>query len=164
MRASIFLMLMITPVTVSSDRPLSVCEVLSNPATYRGKIVSIRGAWITGPEQNYLGPYECAFKDKRPINDESAGIYLQVDQNPANESVADRESHRQADAVARARRRTAPSAIILMTVTGRFESRDSFIKGLTVWRRRQEAGYGHLGLWPTQLVYTRLSDIVMHSK
>ena len=64
----------------AEENVLTVCKVLSDPSRYHGQIISVRGVWINGPEQNYLTEPDCRLSAVVRAHFDTAGIYLTLDQ------------------------------------------------------------------------------------
>ncbi len=100
----------------------TLCEVVTNPDKYSGRVVEIRAVVETGFEVSLLVDNGC-----------SARVWLDI--ATAN---LDEEQYRRFDAYLRSNNRVA-------TVVGRFDH-------LGWFRRLQGDGFGHLGGWQSQMV------------
>ena len=148
----------ITP--INPTQPLTVCDVLKDLQEYRGKIVQIRGRW-NGP---ILEGRACA-PLKTGDYEWPSGVAIQFPSSRTlerEEPVAwalDQEAYNQ---IERERLQALEHTTeILATFIGRLDARE---EGLQILRRPDgdviTNGYGHLGVYPAQLVIATVKDLV----
>ncbi len=140
----------------SNPEPISVCELLENVTRYRSKMVSIRGVYWYGLRQSCPEPFVTdGHRWPSAVNLVDSGSPLL---EPGVASFAtDRQSWDQLDEVVLREARAGHREGIWVTVTGMIQAPASYLRedGQVV------GGYGHLGVFPAELVVERVSDILI---
>jgi len=145
---------------VGTDRPLTVCQILSSRAAYSGRRVTVRGRLVVGPEGSYLMGDGC----QPLVTDGYTWAATGIDVEAANSAPARSEhgSARPAE-IAAADLERAPQAVpggaIYVTLVGRFETRLHFQMILRGDGKTVPNGYGHLNSCPARMVYSEMKDV-----
>jgi hypothetical protein len=141
---------------------LTVCEVLTDLQKYRGKIIQIRGRWLgTSLDGRDCAPlrtgdymWESGIAIAMP-----SWLILEKEGTPATWSL-DQRAYDRAERELRLQA-TRYNRDIIVTFIGRLDARE---EGLVTFRGGDEKlhglGYGHLGVYPAQLVIVTVKDIV----
>lgn len=146
-------------VPINPVKPVTVCEVLGDLQKYRGKIIQIRGRWLG----TSLDGHECKPLRTGDYGWES-GIAIAEPDWPILETPATWTLDRKA--LDRAEQEMRLQAIrynkhVIVTFIGRLDARE---EGLQTFRggdgNLHGLGYGHLGVYPAQLVIATVRDIV----
>ncbi|MBN9658996.1 MAG: hypothetical protein J0H49_12505 [Acidobacteria bacterium] len=137
-----------------SSKPLSVCEVLADLQSYRGKVISVRGQLLRGEEGSYLTSDKCA----RPL--ETNGYTWK---NPIPLSLLPGSADIAVSAQSRERLIQASAntdKAVWVTYAGRLETRTSFEMVHRGDGQVVPYGYGHLNACPAELIFTEIRDVV----
>lgn len=144
-------------------QPITVCELLKNLASYRGKMVAVRGIYYYG-----LREPKCADELTTGGHRWPAAINLIGSPSPAPkpgaldftgeeavEFATDWTSWEKWGAVLLEQSRAGLRGEIWITVHGKVRARDRYVRpDGTV-----SPGYGHLGAFPAEIVVKRILDV-----
>lgn len=136
---------------VTQAMPITVCDWFKSPLAYRGKMVAITGVYWYGLRQSCAEPFVTAghawpsafyLTDSQAAAQRGTPVPFETDQRSLDE--LDRIEIREAKAGLR--------GAIWVKITGQIR---------TIVRDGQivVGGYGHLGVFPAELVVERVSDI-----
>jgi hypothetical protein len=140
---------------VTQALPITVCDLFKSPLAYRGKIVSITGVYWGGLRQSCVEPFVTAghawpsainLTDSQAAAQRGNPVPFETDYRSWDE--LDKTVIREAKAGLR--------GAIWVKMTGQ-------LRTLLGDDRSVVGGYGHLGVFPAELVVERVSDIEIKS-
>jgi hypothetical protein len=136
-------------------RPLmTICELLKNPSTYRGKLVTVTGIYWYGLREPCREPLVTGNRTWPTVIDFAHSDIL----GASGEAIAfatDSKSWDHLQLFVRQEARAGRREEIWVTVVGMFRAPESYVnKDGQVF-----GGYGHLGGYPAQLVLKTVLDI-----
>ena len=143
---------------------VTVCDILSKPLQFNGRMVTIRsrvegtdeGGWLTGNDcpgalvtDQHTWPSEIALVAW-------AGLH-----HPPVDFGFDADSERRANARYKELRTRAPDRCIVWTYTGLFETRTNWSESIAVYAdgTSKLIGFGHGGEAPGQLIIKSVDDV-----
>jgi hypothetical protein len=148
---------------VTRTEPLTVCQILSHRAAYRGLRVTVRGRLVATPEGTYLEGDGC----QPLITDGYTWATTAIDIQSAKPPLAvDHKSVKPAKTVLldlQLLQRAAPDGTLFVTLIGRFETTLHFVMVLRGDGKTVPNGYGHLNACPGQIIYDEMKDVTVVS-
>jgi hypothetical protein len=141
-------------IDATKQEAISVCELLRNIAAYRGKVVSIRGIYWYGLRAPCAEPLITkGHKWPSALNLAAADAPRRGGEFPP--LTTDLSSWNHLDEFVLREAKTGRRKEIWITVVGLVRAPTTYIRdnGAVV------GGYGHLGVFPAELVVQRISDI-----
>jgi hypothetical protein len=137
--------------------PIGVCELLKNITQYRDRIVAVRGIYWFGLRNSCSQPFVTG-EHTWP----SALNLVESDSPPTDATLSFRTNQKSWDALeafVRQQARAGNRAEIWVTVVGKVRAPATYIRG----KGRVVGGYGHLGVFPAELVVKDVSNVVLKS-
>jgi hypothetical protein len=151
---------------------VSVCEILSQPLNYDGRLITIRsriegtteGTWFVDDScpgifatEGHAWPSEIALA--------MPGLPSQLQLHTIDFKF-DFESERRVQSMSRRLRRRYPPSCLLYTYTGLFETRRDWSRAKLSYAdgTSKLAGFGHLGEAPGQLILKSAVHVVVNAK
>lgn len=140
----------------SVPTPISVCELFLNLTSYRHKLVAVRGIYWYG----LRGPCQESFVTANHRWPKALNLTATQDSNATGLALPFQTDHASWDELDRAIRRQAAAgrrAEIWVTVVGFVEAPERYVRtdGQVV------GGFGHLGVFPAQLIVKHVADVVI---
>ena len=144
-----------------AETPLRVCEVLENLPRYRGKTITVRGMLYQSREITALGDTPCKHPMRTGDHQWPPALDLEYSSyTPRGEAAVtfqtDLENVETTSAEVRALREKAPGRDVWVTVTGHLRARGKYNVSLGGDGKWHGQGYGHLGIYPAQLVIRKM--------
>lgn len=153
--------------SAQTPHALTVCEVLSAPLRYNGRLITIRarvdgtdeGAWLVGNGcPNVLVTAEHVWPSE---------IFLAMPTLPAPLRIHqvnfkfDWDSQRKMEAKSEELKKSIPPECLAFTYTGLFETREDWSRAKLNYANgtSKYAGFGHLGEAPAQLLLRSADDV-----
>lgn len=130
----------------STSSVMSVCQLSKDYPRFRDKLVTVRGVYYYGLRQEC--PQSCA--------DGVWPSFINVEGGSDAAWAALAKAHRELEAEAK---RTGKRFELWVTVVGRLETRARYPRLSPCDRNSWGSGYGHLGVFPAQIVVENFSDI-----
>jgi hypothetical protein len=152
------------PIPINPGKPIAVCEVLNNLASYRGKIIEVRGEW-TGTVGGTCNPIRTGahtwFNAILVILPNSGfGEGTDPRWQSMDSSLYEAALHGAHGEWNRLPARTKARAKVMATIVGLLEARDPPLQmapsGLPL-------GYGHLNAYPAQIIVYTVKDIALEA-
>ena len=137
-----------------SARPIAVCELLKHVGSYRGKRIVVRGIYWFGLRQSCAEAF--VTRDHRWP---SAINLVDSDSHTPNDGQipfkTDRRSWDELDQLVLGEGRAGRREEIWVTIAGEVRAPQEYVRK----DGSLAGGYGHLGVFPVELVVERVSDI-----
>jgi hypothetical protein len=140
------------------EAPVTVCEVLKDPPRYRGKLVRVTGVYWNGLRESCREPLVTG------NHTWPSALNLADTDFPAsaNETVSfrtDQKSWKDLEEIVLREAKAGQHEEICVTLVGVLRAPQSYIRenGQIV------GGYGHLGVFPAELVVERVSGVTIKS-
>jgi len=138
----------------ASLQPISICDLLQSVRSYRGKTVTVRGIYWSGLRQTCTQPFSTSDHTwPSAINLVDSDYVAGTEESVPFKT--DRESWDKLDEIAIREGKAGRREEIWVTVTGRLRAPEAYIRK----DGRVRGGYGHLGVYPAELVVERVSDV-----
>ena len=135
----------------SLESPLTVCEVLRDPPRYRGKLVSVTGIYWDGLRETCREPFVTGNRTwPTALNLVDTGFPASSEETVAFKT--DEKSWRDLEELALREAKAGHREEIWATVTGVLRAPQSYIRE----DGRVVGGYGHLAVFPAELVVERI--------
>lgn len=141
---------------ISVGPATTVCDLLGNLPAYNGRVVKVRGIYWNGIRQTCTKPLTTSGHTW------PSAVNLVESSEPTNEAriiTTDHESWDKLDTIALRTAQAHRKAEIWVTVMGRVRAPTSFVRK----DGRVVGGYGHLGVFPAELVVAHVSEIEVRS-
>lgn len=144
----------------SKDPVFSICEVLENLPALNGKLISVRGEWIVGEEQNLLRGENCGARLAMSGVAWPSAIWLEPNRLiPDRPDVYRRRRSPAAGSAITGGGRLAPTTKVFATFHGRIETREHFEVVIRGDGKRVGYGFGHLNAFPAVLRYDAVTNV-----
>lgn len=143
--------------TPPSERVVTVCDVLANPSSFRGRIVAVRGVFTYGALRQDDCPQEFITGDRRwpPILNLATTEYQKGE--PPVAFKTDPESWDRLDLTALEAGKQGRSVEIWATIIGQIRAQSEYV----LPDGRVRSGFGHLGAFPAEVVVKQITDITV---
>jgi hypothetical protein len=137
---------------------VSVCQVLADPSSYRGKVVQVRGVFTYRGLREDDCPKEFITGGHRwpPILNLASTEYTDAEELPFG-FVTDLQSWEHLDEVAIEAGKRGRPVEIWATIIGQIRAQPDYV----LPDGRVRGGYGHLGVLPAEIVVKRVTDVVV---
>jgi hypothetical protein len=142
----------------SAPMTAGVCDLLSNPAKYDGKLVKVSGRWDGTDEGSWLEGNACKVAFVAESQTWPSAISLESPESTSRVHAVDfREDHKSMTQLERSYlelRKTVAPACIATTILGVFETRQDWLdpNQRNAQRPHRNLGFGHLNSCPGQLL------------
>jgi len=140
----------------NAERIYTVCEVLSRPGQFNGKLLKVRGIVEGGMEGSWLKSDECPERFYVGGNSLPNAVSLSYQSEygiaPPRNTVHIELVQRQIQGKVR------KTNVLIMTYTGIFETRTAWKVVTSGTGENHLWGFGHLNAFPAQLVVTDIDD------
>jgi hypothetical protein len=146
-------------------RTATVCEILSQPLQYDGKVVRIRSRQAGTDEGLWLSGDECPGILATGQHIWPSEIWVQLPSSPFHlhpiDFQFDAQSQRRVEAKYRELTARAPDRCIVWTYTGLFETRRNWSEARAVYANGTSkfVGFGHQGEAPGQIIIKSADDV-----
>ncbi len=153
----------------SEMKDLSVCDLMSRLTKERYKVVKVHGELYSSSEITALGSDPCATQFTAggvrwpAALDLVSSEYRTDPKERAAPFVTDPAAMARLRAAIAERNRLNRGAKLIVTITGFLRARQKYVRMMTGYGS-QGNGYGHLGLYPAQLVIKTVDDIRIESQ